>query len=787
MTQDTNNPRIQYSYCTGGATGTRMVNVACTWQEFVDKWFNEPYALDVSEEEYASLPNAQRGKVKKALPYIVGCTFDPPRRSDTNVQGRWLLTLDIEAKAANAAQPPALGVVAKRAKALGLACAIHATISHTKAAPRYRVYMPLHKTLQGVAHVRAATIAAAELLEVEHWLAPESYVLSQPMFVPTEFKGGTVWVHTQGGPAANTNQLTASAVFGAAGGIERRVSGVTPGNPDDGAVADPVLDALRAAGRVLGPHPKHTGAWCVRCVNWEDHGNQDEDNWTQTVYYPAHTGGHAEAALHCMDCGSAERGGHSPTVRATLLGLLDHGEIDEGTAEHALATTSKLTAVKAGKGIAAEDFLYDSVSELLDTEPQPAQWLFKDVLPCGELAVLAASGGTGKSFLMLQLAMHYAMGRSWGPFEVNPATAGRVAVISAEDNRASMHRRIATLRTHLPSTPTSKEEYTRMRANLRIPDMEGRIEPLIRQVRNEVVETGYMQQLEDAIAADPTLRLLVLDPLVFMHELNENDNMAMGRMVRRLAGMCHTHNVTILLVHHFSKETVVAGSLGIGSIREASALVDNARCAWLMATMGRDEAAAWGVNSDDHGQWVRWVAAKNSYGPSGQSAWFQRGGNGALQVPAQQPVHTPAVPRGNRGGVQHLVPNGTLGPVEMLPKTKEEIKADNKREANAAVLLTMLEDAEKGHKQGVSYSELLAAVSIEKGVGINRVKHAIRELVEVKKHIGCVHRQGSKAQGYVLTDKGLRAAKNLRTADRVALSGADNALMFRQSDDDILS
>lgn len=77
----------------------------------------------------------------------------------------------------------------------------------------------------------------------------------------------------------------------------------------------------------------------------------------------------------------------------------------------------------------------------LDGQPVPTrQWHVPDIVPARTVTILSGDGGTGKSLLALQLAVATAIGRPWIG---QPVNGGRVLFLSAEDDMAELHRRLA--------------------------------------------------------------------------------------------------------------------------------------------------------------------------------------------------------------------------------------------------------------------------------------------------------------------------------------------------------
>ncbi|MFM7012554.1 MAG: hypothetical protein ACKO0Z_25025, partial [Betaproteobacteria bacterium] len=186
-----------YSYVVSGGVVNKRVQSSdanATLKDLYEQ-LHEPQQLDLTAIEYHNGDKQLRYGVKKALPYFVGGEFDNGKRSDESLKNRTLITLDIEQSDIAGAAPPPPTEVAARLHSLGGCGWVYTSISHTPDRPRYRVVLPLGKAIergadydQGEA-LKASTLSAAKKLGIAEWCAPESYVLSQPMFLPAKLKG----------------------------------------------------------------------------------------------------------------------------------------------------------------------------------------------------------------------------------------------------------------------------------------------------------------------------------------------------------------------------------------------------------------------------------------------------------------------------------------------------------------------------------------------------------------------------------------------------------------------
>jgi RecA-family ATPase len=275
-----------------------------------------------------------------------------------------------------------------------------------------------------------------------------------------------------------------------------------------------------------------------------------------------------------------------------------------------------------------------SVGSLLSDPAPEKQWVWKGVLRQGKVLVLAGSGGSSKSYLMLGASVQYALGNDWGPFQLAEGhEPGRALLMYGEEDRDDVHDRVQALK-HI--FLLSDEQAATVAQRLAVLPLRGKHIELAKQEghNGDVVITEQLQRLEARIT-QYDIKLVVMDPMAMLHGLDENDNRAISAFISGLDAVCLRTNCSIVLVHHFSKGgPMKAREVNESNVRGASALVAHARTVVVMHRLREDEAQEWGVPEEDHARWVMWSIAKNNYGPSGGRAWFNVNEHNGAITPA---------------------------------------------------------------------------------------------------------------------------------------------------------
>ena len=115
--------------------------------------------------------------------------------------------------------------------------------------------------------------------------------------------------------------------------------------------------------------------------------------------------------------------------------------------------------------------------------------------------------------------------------------------------------------------------------------------------------------------------ILIVDPFLRSHGVDENSNDAQDEVMRLYAQIAEETDAAILLVHH-TKKGAVAGDLD--SMRGGSTQGGGARAAYTLSPMSTEEAARVGVADDVRRLYVRVDDAKNNMAPPiGKSEWLK--------------------------------------------------------------------------------------------------------------------------------------------------------------------
>jgi AAA domain/Bifunctional DNA primase/polymerase, N-terminal len=258
----------------------------------------------------------------------------------------------------------------------------------------------------------------------------------------------------------------------------------------------------------------------------------------------------------------------------------------------------------------------------------PPDWIVKGLALRGRVSALTGPGGVSKSTWALLLAVATATGRKdMCGFEI--PRRERVWVWNQEDSLDTMNARLlAILQEYGVSPHELLDENGKMRLFLN--------SGLGRKNRIKLVERkGEFPRPTKALArviqtaAHEGCGLVILDPLVSLHEAKENSNEEMRTVFDHMADIAHDADCAVLAVCHPGKPDKKSSEGFAGdayATRGASSQPDAARVAATLMSMSKEDAKKWSIPADrSHLQYARLDIAKINDGPKpSEPQWYWR-------------------------------------------------------------------------------------------------------------------------------------------------------------------
>lgn len=296
------------------------------------------------------------------------------------------------------------------------------------------------------------------------------------------------------------------------------------------------------------------------------------------------------------------------------------------------------------------DTLFDldeaRIDRYLDNEPPPSKVLFDGFpIPLNKSCVQIAAGGTGKSFLCLQMGVALASNTTLCD-QWKVSIPGKVLILCAEDDTDEIHRRIYAITNYVrEKIIASKDIYNiegyslsieefdmRLRENLFVKSLLGKDNLLTKDSAKGVTKTKTHGKLVRTANEIDDLRLIVVDPISRFRGGEENSAEDATRFVEALEDICQSTGATVLASHHANKDSQKSGGSGEQfASRGSSALTDGIRWQMNMATMSKYQAGKNNNKTIDRQSLVHITIPKSNYSKPFGEAWLKRLDKGVLE------------------------------------------------------------------------------------------------------------------------------------------------------------
>ena len=205
------------------------------------------------------------------------------------------------------------------------------------------------------------------------------------------------------------------------------------------------------------------------------------------------------------------------------------------------------------------------------------------------ISVTASAGGIGKTSAIIVEALAIATGKPLLGIQVKEQT--NVWIINLEDPISEMQMRTIAAMQHYSLTPEDVKGKLFM-------DGEDTMQiTLAAEGRDGLITNDTLLKfMVDKIKAN-NIGVIIIDPFVSAHLVNENNNGSIQAVVAMLRKMARDTNSSVQLVHHIRKTN--GDDATIDSVRGAGSLIGAARAARVINRITPDDAMALGVDEHD--------------------------------------------------------------------------------------------------------------------------------------------------------------------------------------------
>jgi hypothetical protein len=326
-------------------------------------------------------------------------------------------------------------------------------------------------------------------------------------------------------------------------------------------------------------------------------------------------------------CSSYEETLSEPALHAAIKQARELLLPDPPLAVSAPAPNSKAALLQGGSAPPAPSRFFTPLVPYEPASVPPRPWIVPGLACRGNVTMIAGPGGVAKSTWTLQVAIAAITGREdICGFKV--PNQQRVAVWNQEDDINELRRRLSAI---MLAFDVRWRDLQDERGQIRLSLSSGVERPLVlakRTLEGTIRPSPQLRELIDDVKAQ-NVDLLVLDPLVEIHEAGENDNVQMRAVIGYVRDIAKEADCAVLLVAHSkkpdnAKSDSFAGNMD--SARGASAQVAAIRIGATIYAAAKNDDKKWAFEGS-HLNYVRIDIAKNNLGPkSREPLWFKYDG-----------------------------------------------------------------------------------------------------------------------------------------------------------------
>ena len=317
---------------------------------------------------------------------------------------------------------------------------------------------------------------------------------------------------------------------------------------------------------------------------------------------------------------------HAPEVATALRGIVPdirivrfrelatHGDLTDWiSAVPGRGHAELLVRIEAAVPAEGELDEWDAGEVLAGALPKPRQWLTAGQFCRTFLSGIVAPGDVGKTTLRLTQAIELAIGRELLGMRVFKRC--RVLVLSFEDDRDELHRRLLAICKHHKVKPAELRGWLFCRdlnSGPKLAELDG---------RGKRRQVGALDGMLRRAIARTSCDLLVLDPFIKLHALNESDNPDMNFVCELLIKLAQDGNIAVDSPAHTHKGAIQAGDAD--ARRGASAQRDAGRLDYTFTVMSEHEAKQFGIAADERKRFMRLDKAKANIVRAVKARWFR--------------------------------------------------------------------------------------------------------------------------------------------------------------------
>jgi hypothetical protein len=337
-----------------------------------------------------------------------------------------------------------------------------------------------------------------------------------------------------------------------------------------------------------------------------------------------HWDGDRSRALLYVAARLVEAGWSDDRIIAVLL------DPQNGISAHALDQSDPERAVHRAIAKAREDTTPKQASEPVPTELgewdygeadidpttlPPREWLLGMWMCRQFLSLLIGDGEVGKTAFRIACALALCTGREFLLKERVWQPHCNVLLLTFEDGELELKRRIAAAQLHhqVSNVALKGRLFVKGITNSQLK---------LALATSDGLAPGPLYEMLKEVIRNRKIDAVLFDPLIKVHGVPENDNMAMDFVVNTLVALAVEFNIAVDSTHHVTKGTASPGNADAG--RGASAVKDGGKLVYTLTVMSEETAKLYGIDPEERTRYIRIDRAKANLVPPGKlTKWFK--------------------------------------------------------------------------------------------------------------------------------------------------------------------
>ena len=244
----------------------------------------------------------------------------------------------------------------------------------------------------------------------------------------------------------------------------------------------------------------------------------------------------------------------------------------------------------------------------------PREWVYGRDYIKKYISVTASAGGLGKTSLTIAETLSMVTGKPL--LGITPKQKEKVWLINLEDPRQELERRTIAAMQHYCLQPDE------VRGNLFMDGEDTMNMTLAMESRDGFVQNDALLQFMIGKINENAIGVVIIDPFVSAHLVNENNNGSIQAVVSMLRQLARDTNTAVQLVHHIRKTN--GEDATIDSVRGAGSLIGAARAARVINRIKPEDAMELGVEEHEALGIFRVDDGKSNLLPPADKAIYRR-------------------------------------------------------------------------------------------------------------------------------------------------------------------